>query len=82
MCGGDSSVYQTEGAIFSPQQVGQQTPQGGLIPPAPPGSVQVGGDGQVDVGQKADKEAHAQGQKATQRQLLLRTLGESASVSQ
>lgn len=72
-------MYQTEGAVFSPQQVGQQTRQRGLIPPAPPGFVEVGGDGQVDVGQKADEEAHTQGQKATQRQLLLRTFGSSVS---
>lgn len=79
MCGGDSSTYQTEGAIFSPQQVGQQTRQGGLIPPAPPRFVEVGGDGQVDVGQKADEEAHPQGQKATRRQLLLTRFGSSVS---
>lgn len=54
------STYQTEGAIFSPQQVGQQTRQGGLIPPAPPGFVEVGRDGQVDVRQKAKEETDTQ----------------------
>lgn len=72
MCLWWGSTYQTEGAIFSPQQVGQQTRQGGLIPPAPPGFVEVGGDGQVEVWQKANEETHAQRQKATHRQLLLR----------
>lgn len=69
------STYQTEGAIFSPQQVGQKTRQGGLISPAPPGFVEVGGDGQVGVWYKAKEETHTQRQKATQRQLLLRLFG-------
>ncbi len=64
--------YQTEGAIFSPQQVGQQARQGGLIPPAPAGGVEVGGHGQVDVRQKASEETNSQRHKNTQRQLLSR----------
>lgn len=67
-----SSLYQTEGAIFSPQQVGQQARQGGLIPPAPAGCVEVGGDGQVDVWQKAREETQSQRHKNMQRQLLSR----------
>lgn len=67
-----SSTYQTEGAIFSPQQVGQEAQQGGLIPPAPAGCVEVGGDGEVGVWQKASEETHSQGHKTTPRQLLPR----------
>ena len=70
-----SSMYQTEGAVFSPQQVGQQAGQSGLIPPAPAGCVEVGGDGQVDVWQKACEETHSQRHQAMQRQLLLRSHG-------
>lgn len=59
------STYQTEGAVFSPQQVGQQARQSGLIPPAPAGCVEVGRDGQVDVRQKSSDETHSQRHKDT-----------------
>lgn len=65
-------MYQTEGAVFHPQEVGQQTRQGGLIPPAPPGFVEKRGDGQVDVRQEANKETYSQSYETRHRQLLSR----------
>lgn len=71
-CSEASNTYQTECAIFSSQQVGQQTRQGGLVTPAPAGCVEVGWNRQVDVRQEASEETESQRYKATQRQLLFK----------
>lgn len=68
-----SCTYQTEGAVLGPQQVGQQTWQVGLVPPAPAGSVEVGWDGEVNVRQKTSDETQTQWHKATKRELLFQT---------
>lgn len=71
-CSEASNTYQTECAIFSSQQVGQQTRQGGLVTPAPVGCVEVGWNRQVDVRQEASEETESQRYKATQGQLLFK----------
>lgn len=50
MCG-----YQTKGAVFSSEQVCEETTKRRLVSPAPASSVQIGGNGQVDVGHKASQ---------------------------
>lgn len=52
--------------------MGQQTGQGGLVPPAPAGGVEVGRDGEIDVRDKTSDETKSQRHKAQKRQLLFK----------
>lgn len=63
-------MYQTEGAIFSSEQVCEEAVERRLVSPAPASSVEVGGNGQVDVGHKASQETHPQRHQTNKGQTL------------
>lgn len=65
-------TYQAERAVLGPQHVGEQTWQGGLVPPAPAGRVEVRWDRKVKVRQKTSQETQTQRHEATKRELLFK----------
>ncbi len=62
--------YQAEGAVFSSEQVCEEAVERCLVSPAPASSVEVGGNGQVDVGHKASQEARPQRHQTKEGQTL------------
>ena len=67
-------MYQAEGAVFSPQQVGEEAREVGLVSPAPAGRVEARGDGKVDVGHEPGDETHSQGHQEAERQPLTESI--------